>query len=87
MAQSAAKGMVICDLCGSPLIEQEVTYAIELDGKWVSIEHVPAGVSPQCGEKLFAPDTVERLQQIAWGQRKPYRTVETPVFDFASSAD
>ena len=67
MTQSAAKGMVICDLCGSPLIEQEVTYAIELDGKWVIIEHVPAGVCPQCGEKLFAPDTAERLQQIAGG--------------------
>ena len=77
--------MVTCDLCGTPLVEQEVTYAIELDGKWIIIEHVPAKVCPQCGEKLFSPDTVERLQQIVWGQKRPHRIVETPVFDFASS--
>ena len=74
-----------CDLCGSPLIEDRVTYTIELDGKWIIIEGVPAKVCPQCGGKLFSPKTVERLQQIAWGQKKPRRTVETPVFDFAAS--
>jgi YgiT-type zinc finger domain-containing protein len=74
-----------CDLCGSPLIEQEVTYTIEVDGQWVIIENVPAKVCPQCGERLFSPETVERLQQIAWGQKKPQRVVQTPVFDFAAS--
>lgn len=74
-----------CDLCGSPLVEQEVTYSVELDGKWVIIEHVPAKVCPQCGERLFSAGTVERLQRIAWEQKAPRRTLATPVFDFASS--
>jgi YgiT-type zinc finger domain-containing protein len=78
--------MVTCDHCGSPLIEEEVTCTIEVDGQWVIIEHVPAKVCPQCGEKLFSPETVERLQQIAWGRKKPQRVVQTPVFDFAASA-
>jgi len=72
-----------CDLCGSPLVEQEVTYAIELDGRWIIIEHVPAKVCPQCGEKLFSADTVKRLQRIAWDQKNPSKILETPVFDFA----
>jgi YgiT-type zinc finger domain-containing protein len=72
-----------CDLCGAPLVEQEVTYAVELDGQWIIIEHVPARVCPQCGERLYSPDTVERLHQIAWEQKAPSRILETPVFDFA----
>ena len=64
-------------------MEQEVTYTVEVGGKWIIIEHIPAKVCPQCGEKLYSPGTVERLQQIAWGQKKPQRVVQTPVFDFA----
>ncbi len=74
-----------CDLCRSPLIEQEVTYAVELDGTWIIVEHVPSKVCPQCGERLFSPETVERLQRIAWDQQAPSRILETPVFDFAGS--
>jgi YgiT-type zinc finger domain-containing protein len=74
-----------CDLCSSPLVEREVSYATELDGKWIIIERVPAKVCPQCGEKLFSASQVERLQQIAREQQAPCRIVETPVFDFASS--
>ena len=56
---------MICDLCSALLIEQEITYTIELDGKWVIIEHVPAKVRPQPGERLPSPGTVERLQSTA----------------------
>lgn len=74
-----------CDLCGSHLVEQKVTYSVEVDGKWVIVEHVPAKVCPQCGARLFSPDTVERLQRIAWEGKGPSRILATPVFDFASS--
>ena len=76
---------MICDLCSALLIEQEITYTIELDGKWVIIEHVPAKVCLQCGERLFSPGTVERLQSTAWEQKEPCRIMETPVFDFTHS--
>ncbi len=64
-------------------VEQKVTYVLEQQGKVVIVEHVPARVCIETGERLFAPDIVERLQQIAWEQRKPTRVVETPVFEFA----
>lgn len=76
---------MICDLCGAPLVQEQVTYTIELDGKWIMIEHVPARVCTQCGEKLFSPDTVDKLQQIARDQKGPYRILATPVFDFANT--
>ena len=73
---------MICDRCALPLVEQAVTYTVELDGRWVIVEHVPARVCPQCGERLFSPDTVERLQRTAWERKNPSRVLETPVFDF-----
>ena len=65
--------------------EQKVTYILEQQGKVFIIENVPARVCRETGERLFAPETVERLQQIIWEQRKPTRVVETPVFEFASA--
>jgi len=64
--------------------EQKVTYVLEQKGKVLIIEHVPARVCRETGERLFAPETVERLQQIVWEQRKPARIVETPVFEFVA---
>ena len=64
--------------------EQEVTYVLEQQGKVLIIEHVPARVCRETGERLFAPETVERLQQIVWEQRTPTRIVETPVFEFVA---
>ena len=75
-----------CDLCGSPMTEQSVTYTIQLDDRLVVVEHVPARVCAQCGERLYAPETVERLQKTVWEQKKPSRVVETQVFDFAAQS-
>ena len=64
--------------------EQTVTYVLERQGKVLIIENVPARVCRETGERLFAPKTVERLQQIVWEQRTPTRIVETPVFEFVA---
>jgi YgiT-type zinc finger domain-containing protein len=64
-------------------VEQEVSYVLEQQGKVIIIERVPARVCVETGERLFAPDIVERLQRIVWQQRTPIRVIETPVFDFA----
>ena len=73
-----------CNVCGSPMKEQTVTYTIQTDDKLVVVEHVPAKVCGQCGERLYSPETVERLQQTVWEQRSPSRVLQTPVFDFAT---
>ncbi|GIW54438.1 MAG: hypothetical protein KatS3mg082_0842 [Nitrospiraceae bacterium] len=71
---------MVCDLCGGPLTKQEVTYTVQLGDRFVVIEHVPAKVCSQCGERLYSPDTVERLQRTAWEQRTPSRILQTLVF-------
>lgn len=63
------------------LVEQRVTYTVDLDGRVVTVENVPARVDEETGERYFSPATVERLQEIMWGERTLERTVETAAFD------
>jgi YgiT-type zinc finger domain-containing protein len=63
--------------------ETKVTYTLEADGKFFIIENVPARVCEETGEQFFSPETVERLQETVWGQAKPKKTIETPVYEFA----
>jgi YgiT-type zinc finger domain-containing protein len=65
-------------------VEPTVTSVLEPQGKVLIIENVPARVCRATGERLFAPETGERLQQIVWEQRKPTRVIETPVFEFVA---
>lgn len=64
------------------VVEQRVTFTIDLDGRVVTVENVPARVDEETGERYFSPATVERLQEIMWGERTEEREVETPAVDF-----
>ena len=68
------------------LVEQTVTYHIEMEGRLVLVdgENVPARVNVETGERHFSPETVERLQQAVWERCRPVRVIETPVFDYAA---
>ena len=68
------------------LIDQKVTYGLELEGRFVLVENVPARVNVETGERFFAPETVEQLQQIVWSQEQPRRVIETAVFEFPGGA-
>lgn len=66
------------------LVERLVTYTVEIDGRFIIVENVPARVDEETGERYFSPSTVERLQEIMWSEQAPDRVVETPVFEFAA---
>ena len=65
-------------------VEKNVTYSLEIDGRFVIVENVPARVCLETGERYFSPATVERLQKLVWGKKQPDRVIETPVFQFAA---
>ena len=67
-----------------PLIEKTVTYHIEIGGRLLLVENVPARVNIETGERYFSPETVERLQQAVWEQSRPVRTIQTPVYEYAA---
>jgi hypothetical protein len=66
------------------LVEQKVTYNLEINGKFFLIENVPARVNVETGEQFFSPDTVARLQEIVFNQEQPARFIETPVYNFVA---
>lgn len=65
------------------MIDTEVTYTVEHDGKFFLIEHVPARVCRETGEQFFAPETVEHIQAVIKSRQKPVRVIETPVYKYA----
>ncbi len=65
-----------------PLVEQKVTYTLQKNGQFIVVENVPARVNLETGEQLFAPETVERLQQMIWEQKEPTRVMQVPVYEY-----
>lgn len=65
------------------LVEKKVRYTLELNGRIVIVENVPARVCVETGEQFFSPETVETLQKTVWEQKKPSRMIQTAVFEFA----
>jgi len=60
--------------------------AAEARARGYRVEHVPARVCPETGGQYFAPEMVEKLQKIIWGQRKPVKVIETRVCEFGLTA-
>jgi len=67
-------------------IDTTLTYTVEVDGRFILVENVPARLCVETGEQFFSPAVVERLQKIAWEHPKPTRVIETPVFEFSPAA-
>jgi len=61
------------------MVDQRVTYTVESDGKIIIVENVPARVCVETGERLFSPETVERLQQMIWEKREPISDIDTEI--------
>jgi len=64
------------------MIHTQVRYTLEHEGWLFVIEHVPAWVCAETGEQYFSPETVEHIQAIINGDKKPDRIVETPVYEY-----
>ncbi|MEW5987269.1 MAG: YgiT-type zinc finger protein, partial [Chloroflexota bacterium] len=41
-----------CDICGTLMQEKCITQDFWIRGELIVVENVPAGVCPQCGEKI-----------------------------------
>lgn len=72
--------------CQETLVDKEVTYTLELNGKVFLIEHVPARVNEETGEQFFSPSTLERLQQMILGGEEPDHFVQVSVYNYVNNA-
>lgn len=75
-----------CAFCKGDLEEKTVTYTTEYKGRVVVVDNVPALVCIQCGETVFRPQVVEKLQKIVWGELPQTGEVKVPFYDFEKVA-
>lgn len=68
------------------LVEKQVTYTLNLNGKIVLIDNVPARVNEETGEQFFSPSTVKRLQQTILDGKEPDHFVQVPVYNYSNGA-
>jgi YgiT-type zinc finger domain-containing protein len=75
-----------CYACQGDLEKREITYTTVHSGRVIVVENVPAEVCTQCGEPVFRPDVVEKLQKIVWGEVPETSEVTVPLYDFQKVA-
>lgn len=69
-----------CEYCGGPIIEKRVTLHREVQGRYVLIENVPAGVCAECGTRYYAANVLKTIEESLRGRRQAEREVLVPVY-------
>ena len=64
-------------------VEKKFTWHIEIERTLILVQNVPARVNVETGKRIFSPEPVERLQELVPSRRRPARTIETPVYEYA----
>ena len=73
-----------CHVCGGESASDEfVSEVLEVDGRRVLVEHIPARVCTRCAEPAFSRETTERIRLLVHGTGRPARTVPLDVFELA----
>ncbi len=75
-----------CHTCGEHMEEKRIKQEFWIRNKLVVVENVPAGVCPQCGEKVLKADVGRWVTALLLENSKRLRktrTISVPVFSFA----
>jgi YgiT-type zinc finger domain-containing protein len=82
MAKYGGNSLMKCVFCGGTLKRDLVTFTYEDEDTYMLVEHVPAEVCSQCGEKLYTPEVTEALCAFAKHPMEPVKMRQVPVYDF-----
>ena len=71
-----------CSIEGCPgqYEERQVVHTVRYHGQVIVIDHVPAEVCSVCGDVLFKPETVRRIEELLRAEAHPARTV--PLYEY-----
>ena len=74
-----------CNIEGCPgeYEQREVVHTVRQGNRIIVIDHVPAEVYNICGDVLFTPDTVRKIESLRRTAIPPVRTV--PLYDFTQA--
>jgi YgiT-type zinc finger domain-containing protein len=82
-ASGQEKPAMKCTIAGCPGVYEPrtVVHTVKHQGDVMVIDHVPAEVCNVCGDVLFAPETVRRIEALLKATPPPSRNV--PLYEFA----
>jgi YgiT-type zinc finger domain-containing protein len=69
-----------CEYCGGTIGERHVSLHRKIKGRYVLIEHVPAGVCKQCGMRYFSANVLKTVEESIHGRRPAEREVLVSVY-------
>jgi len=74
-----------CEICNTPMQEKYIKQDFWIRGELIVVEDVPAGVCPQCGEKVVKANIGQRITRLLENSKRiakaPRITVPTIKFD------
>jgi YgiT-type zinc finger domain-containing protein len=75
----------LCHVCGEQMQEQKINQDFWIKGNLIVIESVPAGVCPQCGEKVVKAQVGQQIAALLANlkQLPQEKTINVPVISFA----
>jgi YgiT-type zinc finger domain-containing protein len=53
-----------CEICDTPMEERRIKQNFWIRGELIVVENVPAGVYPQCGEKVVKADVGQWIEEL-----------------------
>ena len=73
-----------CHVCGEQMKEKHIKQDFWIKGDLIVIEEVPAGVCPQCGEKIVKADVGQQLATLVenFKRLRKARTINVPVIRY-----
>jgi YgiT-type zinc finger domain-containing protein len=74
-----------CLVCHHDMLERSVTLDLRVGEELVVIEDVPATVCENCGEQVFSPEVVRKVQTVAKERKGTTRTLVVPVFSLEAA--
>ncbi len=70
--------------CSGEYEQREVVHTVRQGNRIIVIDHVPAEVCTICGDVLFTPETVRKIEMLRHTVELPTRTV--PLYDFTRNS-
>ena len=73
-----------CHVCGEQMKEKRIKQDFWIKGDLIVIEEVPAGVCPQCGEKVVRADVGQQLATLIenFKRLRKAKTINVPVIRY-----
>lgn len=69
-----------CEYCHGRIVEKRVALHRVVQGSYVLIENVPAGVCTDCGARYYAANVLKMIEESIHGKRQATREVLVPIY-------